>query len=103
MGFSIRFFIAFFFVFYGSVFAQEASLVNAKLKLLSSYSKPLAHEGPVLIPELNQLFFTSNRLYRSDGSQYVVASSYNIQDGSTRDLGLTGSIPMTNGAFRLSN
>jgi gluconolactonase len=103
MVFSIRLLIALCFVVSGAAFAQESSLVNAKLKLLAVYSKPLAHEGPVFIPELNQLFFTSNRLYRSDGSQYVVASSFNLQDGSTRDLGLTNSIPMANGAFRLSN
>ncbi len=103
MAFLIRFLIAFIFIISGAAFAQGSSLLNAKLKLLASYSKPLAHEGPVFIPELNQLFFTSNRLYRSDGSQYVVVSSFNLQDGSTRDLGLTSSIPMANGAFRLSN
>jgi gluconolactonase len=103
MSFFIRFLIAFFFIAGSAVSAQLAPFANAKLKLLASYTRPLAHEGPVFIPELNQLFFTSNRLYRSDGSQYVVASSFNLQDGSTRDLGLSSSIPMANGAFRLSN
>ena len=74
-----------------------------KLRVLANYSQPLAHEGPVFIPELQSLFFTSNRLKRGDGSQYVIASLFNTRTGKTTNLGLTESIPMANGAFRLQN
>ncbi len=71
--------------------------------MLTTYAQPLAHEGPVFLPETQELFFTSNRLQRPDGSQYVIASIFNVVTGKTRDLGLTESIPMANGAFRLRN
>lgn len=83
--------------------AAENSIGSLKLRVLATYDKPLAHEGPVFIPELNSLFFTSNRLRRPDGSQYVISSLFNIKTGKTTDLGLTDSIPMANGAFRLHN
>jgi gluconolactonase len=83
--------------------AADKALGPLRLRVLATYDKPLAHEGPVFIPELNSLFFTSNRLRRSDGSQYVIASLFNTISGKTTDLGLTNSIPMANGAFRLHN
>jgi gluconolactonase len=86
-----------------SALAAEQSLQRARLRILASYGQPLAHEGPVLLPERDELFFTSNRLKRSDGSQYVVVSAFQLSKGITRNLGLTESIPMANGAFRLAN
>lgn len=83
--------------------AAEQASSAWRLRVLASYDQPLAHEGPVFLPEKRELFFTSNRLRRSDGSQYVVVSSYNVDSGVTRDLGLTDAIPMANGAFRLHN
>ena len=83
--------------------AAENTIGSLKLRVLATYDKPLAHEGPVFIPELNSLFFTSNRLRRADGSQYVISSLFNIKTSKTIDLGLTDSIPMANGAFRLHN
>ncbi|MCP9775037.1 SMP-30/gluconolactonase/LRE family protein [Cyanobium sp. WAJ14-Wanaka] len=90
-------------VFWGVARAAEHSLAKWQLKVLASYSQPLAHEGPVILADRNQLFFTSNRLRRSDGSQYVIASIFDLKSLKTVDLGLTNSIPMANGAFRLSN
>ncbi|MCP9914183.1 SMP-30/gluconolactonase/LRE family protein [Cyanobium sp. BA20m-14] len=83
--------------------AAEPALGAWRIRVLSTYINPLAHEGPVFIPETQELFFTSNRLKRPDGSQYVIASMFNVTTGKTRDLGLTESIPMANGAFRLRN
>ena len=83
--------------------AADNTIGSLKLRVLATYDKPLAHEGPVFIPELNLLFFTSNRLRRPDGSQYVISSLFNTKTGKTTDLGLTDSIPMANGAFRLHN
>ncbi|MCX5948952.1 MAG: SMP-30/gluconolactonase/LRE family protein [Cyanobacteria bacterium] len=83
--------------------AAEPALGAWRIRVLSTYTKPLAHEGPVFMPETQELFFTSNRLKRPDGSQYVIASMFNVATGKTRDLGLTESIPMANGAFRLRN
>ena len=45
-----------------------------KLKIVAEYKQELAHEGPVFNAKTNTLFFTSNRLYKKDGSQYVVIS-----------------------------
>jgi gluconolactonase len=70
---------------------------------VATYEKPLAHEGPIFLEERQSLFFTSNRLRRPDGSQYVVVSLFNVQSGKTTDLGLSDLIPMANGAFRLKN
>ncbi len=81
--------------------AEDTNSGPWKLRALAEYSQPLAHEGPVFIPELQSLFFTSNRLKRPDGRQYVIASLFNIRTGQTTNLGLTDSIPMANGAFRL--
>ena len=83
--------------------AAQQSLGPWRLKILASYDQPLAHEGPVFIPERREIFFTSNRLKRADGSQYVIASVFNIDTKQTRNLGLTDSVPMSNGAFRLRN
>lgn len=83
--------------------SDENKLGPWKLRVLANYSQPLAHEGPVFIPELQSLFFTSNRLKRPDGSQYVIASLFDTRSGKTTNLGLTDSIPMANGAFRLKN
>lgn len=74
-----------------------------QVKTLASYTKPLAHEGPLFLAERQQLFFTSNRLRRPDGSQYVVVSLFDLKKGTTTNLGLTESIPMANGAFRLQD
>jgi gluconolactonase len=63
----------------------------------------LAHEGPIYLPDHQALFFTSNRLRRVDGSQYVVVSLFDFNSGKTTDLGLSSLIPMANGAFRLKN
>lgn len=83
--------------------AAEPTLGSWRLRVIASYTQPLAHEGPVLLPERQELVFTSNRLQRSDGSQYVIVSSFNLVSGETRNLGLTEAIPMANGAFRLRN
>ncbi len=83
--------------------AEENKLGPWKLRVLANYSQPLAHEGPVFIPELHSLFFTSNRLKRPDGSQYVIASLFDTKTSKTTNLGLTDAIPMANGAFRLHN
>jgi len=83
--------------------SDENKLGPWKLRVLANYSQPLAHEGPVFVPELQSLFFTSNRLKRPDGSQYVIASLFDTRSGKTTNLGLTDSIPMANGAFRLKN
>jgi gluconolactonase len=63
----------------------------------------LAHEGPIYLPDHQALFFTSNRLRRADGSQYVVMSLFDLNSGKTTNLGLSSLIPMANGAFRLKN
>jgi gluconolactonase len=83
--------------------AADPVLSSLRLRVLETYQQPLAHEGPLYIPEKRELFFTSNRLKRADGSQYVVVSSFNLDTGVTKNLGLTESIPMANGAFRLRN
>lgn len=85
------------------VSAAEQTLGPWRLKVLATYDKPLAHEGPVFIPERRELFFTSNRLKRADGSQYVIASIFNVDSKQTENLNLTDRIPMANGAFRLRN
>jgi gluconolactonase len=83
--------------------AAEPTSGPWRLRVLATYDQPLAHEGPVFLPERRELFFTSNRLKRPDGSQYVVVSTFNVASGKTTDLGLTQAIPMANGAFRLRN
>jgi len=83
--------------------AADPALSKLRLRVLATYQQPLAHEGPLFIAEKRELFFTSNRLKRADGSQYVVVSSFNLDTGVTKNLGLTESIPMANGAFRLRN
>ncbi len=91
-------------VFAGSsALAAEQALQDARLRVLAAYEQPLAHEGPVLLQERGELFFTSNRLLKPDGSQYVVVSAFHLEKGTTRNLGLTEAIPMANGAFRLAN
>ena len=65
-----------------------------KLKIVAEYKQELAHEGPVFNAKTNTLFFTSNRLYKKDGSQYVVISRYDPSTGTTTDLELSNRIPM---------
>jgi hypothetical protein len=103
MKFFSQLFLSLFVLSSSAVLAAEHSLQRPRLRVLASYAQPLAHEGPVLLPERDELFFTSNRLRRTDGSQYVVVSAFQLTKGTTRNLGLTESIPMANGAFRLSN
>ena len=83
--------------------AAEPGSIASRLRVVAAYDKPLAHEGPLYLAERRSLFFTSNRLQRPDGSQYVVVSLFNVDTGKTTDLGLSNSIPMANGAFRLRN
>jgi len=68
------------------------------LRLLSLYDEKLAHEGPTYLADLGELVFTSNRLEDHDGQPYVVVSSYDVESGTTTDLGLSEKIPMANGA-----
>ena len=74
-----------------------------KLKIVAEYKQELAHEGPVFNAKTNTLFFTSNRLYKKDGSQYVVISRYDPSTGTTTDLGLSNRIPMANGAIGINS
>ena len=74
-----------------------------KLKIVAEYKQQLAHEGPVFNAKTNTLFFTSNRLYKKDGSQYVVISRYDPSTGTTTDLGLSDRIPMANGAIGINS
>ena len=83
--------------------AAEAQAVASKVRVVAEYGQALAHEGPIYLPEHRALFFTSNRLHRADGSPYVVVSLFDVNSGKTTDLGLSDSIPMANGAFRLKN
>ena len=82
---------------------EQSNWAELKLKTLAQYEQPLAHEGPLYLKDRNELFFTSNRLRRADGSQYVIVSNFNLNNNQTTNLGLTESIPMANGAFRLAN
>ena len=68
------------------------------LRLLSLYDEKLAHEGPTYLADLGELVFTSNRLTDEDGEPYVAVSSYDVESGTTTDLGLSDKIPMANGA-----
>jgi gluconolactonase len=83
--------------------ADDYSSIPRRVRIVATYDKPLAHEGPVFLPERHSLFFTSNRLHRPDGSQYVVVSLFDVYSGQTTDLRLSHLIPMANGAFRLKN
>ena len=83
--------------------AAEGPQIPSKVRIVASYGQPLAHEGPIYLPDHQALFFTSNRLRRADGSQYVVVSLFDVNSGKTTNLGLTDLIPMANGAFRLKN
>lgn len=74
-----------------------------KLKIVAEYKQQLAHEGPVFNAKTKTLFFTSNRLYKKDGSQFVVISQYNPSTGTTTDLGLSNRIPMANGAIGINS
>ena len=73
-----------------------------KLKIAAEYNQQLAHEGPVFNAKTKTLFFTSNRLNKKDGSQYVVISQYDPSTGATTDLGLSDRIPMANGAIAIN-
>ena len=81
----------------------EAAAFPRQVRVVASYGQALAHEGPIYLPDHQALFFTSNRLLRADGSQYVVVSLFDVNSGKTTDLGLSDLIPMANGAFRLKN
>ena len=83
--------------------AAEGPPLPMQVRVVASYGQALAHEGPIYLPDHQALFFTSNRLRRADGSQYVVVSLLDLNSGKTTDLGLTNLIPMANGAFRLKN
>jgi len=83
--------------------AAEGPPLPMQVRVVASYGRALAHEGPIYLPDHQALFFTSNRLRRADGSQYVVVSLLDLNSGKTTDLGLTNLIPMANGAFRLKN
>ena len=83
--------------------AAEGPQIPSKVRIVASYGQPLAHEGPIYLPDHQALFFPSNRLRRADGSQYVVVSLFDVNSGKTTNLGLTDLIPMANGAFRLKN
>jgi len=83
--------------------AAEGPPLPMQVRVVASYGQALAHEGPIYLPDHQALFFTSNRLRRADGSQYVVVSLLHLNSGKTTDLGLTNLIPMANGAFRLKN
>jgi len=83
--------------------AAASPAIPNRVRVIASYDQALAHEGPVYLPELHALFFTSNRLRRPDGSQYVVVSLFDVNSGKTTNLGLSDLIPMANGAFRLKN
>ena len=83
--------------------AAEGPQIPSKVRIVASYGQPLAHEGPIYLPDHQALFFTSNRLRRAEGSQYVVVSLFDVNSGKTTNLGLTDLIPMANGAFRLKN
>ena len=83
--------------------AAEGPPLPSQVRVVASYGQALAHEGPIYLPDHQALFFTSNRLRRADGSQYVVVSLLHLNSGKTTDLGLTNLIPMANGAFRLKN
>ncbi len=76
---------------------------NWKLKIVAEYDQQLAHEGPVFNSETQKLFFTSNRLNKKNGSQYVVISQYDPITGITTDLGLRDRIPMANGAIAINS
>jgi len=83
--------------------AAEGPPLPMQVRVVASYGQALAHEGPIYLPDHQALFFTSNRLRRADGSQYVVVSLLHLNSGKTTYLGLTNLIPMANGAFRLKN
>jgi len=83
--------------------AAEGPAVPRQVRVVASYRQALAHEGPIYLPDHQALFFTSNRLRRADGSQYVVMSLFDLNSGKTTNLGLSSLIPMANGAFRLKN
>ena len=83
--------------------ADEYSSIPRRVRVVATYDKALAHEGPVYLPERHSLLFTSNRLHRPDGSAYVIVSLFDVFSGQTTDLGLSHLIPMANGAFPLKN
>jgi len=68
------------------------------LQVRALYDDALAHEGPVYLEDSEELVFTSNRLTDSEGSPFVVVSSFDPDSGETTDLGLSDAIPMANGA-----
>ena len=74
-----------------------------KLQIVAEYDQQLAHEGPVFNSDIQKLFFTSNRLYEEDGSQFVIISQYDPITGITTDLGLRDRIPMANGAIAINS
>ena len=76
---------------------------NWKLEIIAEYTQPMAHEGPVFNKKFNKLFFTSNRLKKKNGKQYVVISEYDPITGITTDLGLRNRIPMANGAVAVNS
>ena len=76
---------------------------NWQLEIIAEYTQPMAHEGPVFNKKSNKLFFTSNRLKKKNGTQYVVISQYDPITGITTDLGLRNRIPMANGAVAINS
>ncbi len=74
-----------------------------EIETLASYDQPLAHEGILHLRERDALFFTSNRLIRKDGSQYVTVSMFDLKTQQIKNLDLSDVIPMANGAFLLED
>ena len=72
------------------------------LRIAEKYKKPLAHEGPVFDKKRKKLVFTSDRLFKQNGDQYVLISQFDPITGKTTDLGLSQSIPMANGAIQVN-
>jgi gluconolactonase len=67
---------------------------NPKLEVLAERDYEFAHEGPVYLPQSNEVFFTSNRL----SDHCVELNAVDLTSGEVRTIKTSKPVPLANGA-----